>query len=42
MFEAVIFDWDGTLADTRRVIVQSFQKTLNTDSISYNVNIDDG
>jgi beta-phosphoglucomutase len=26
MFEAVIFDWDGTLADTRRVIVISFQK----------------
>jgi len=29
MFEAVIFDWDGTLANTRRVIVLSFQKTLN-------------
>ena len=29
MFEAVIFDWDGTLADTRRVIVQSFQKTVH-------------
>lgn len=28
MFEAVIFDWDGTLADTRRVIVVSFQKAL--------------
>ena len=28
MFEAVIFDWDGTLADTRQVIVISFQKTL--------------
>jgi HAD superfamily hydrolase (TIGR01509 family) len=28
MFEAVIFDWDGTLADTRRVIVISFQKAL--------------
>jgi HAD superfamily hydrolase (TIGR01509 family) len=28
MFEAVIFDWDGTLADTRQVIVASFQKVL--------------
>jgi beta-phosphoglucomutase len=28
MFEAVIFDWDGTLADTKSVIVISFQKTL--------------
>jgi beta-phosphoglucomutase len=28
MFEAVIFDWDGTLADTRKVIVVSFQKAL--------------
>lgn len=28
MFEAVMFDWDGTLADTRQVIVASFQKAL--------------
>ena len=28
MFEAVIFDWDGTLADTRKQIVVSFQKAL--------------
>jgi beta-phosphoglucomutase len=28
MVEAVIFDWDGTLADTRRAVVQSFQKVL--------------
>jgi HAD superfamily hydrolase (TIGR01509 family) len=28
MFEAVIFDWDGTLADTRRAVVASFQKAL--------------
>ena len=28
MFEAVLFDWDGTLADTRRAIVVSFQKAL--------------
>jgi beta-phosphoglucomutase len=29
MFEAVIFDLDGTLADTRQVIVASFQKALS-------------
>ncbi len=29
MFETVIFDWDGTLADTRKVIVISFQKALS-------------
>lgn len=29
MFEAVIFDWDGTLADTRKVVVASFQKALH-------------
>ena len=28
MFEAAIFDWDGTLADTRKPIVISFQKAL--------------
>jgi beta-phosphoglucomutase len=28
VFEAIIFDWDGTLADTRKVIVISFQKAL--------------
>ena len=28
MFEAVIFDWDGTIADSRKVIAVSFQKTL--------------
>ncbi len=28
MFEAVIFDWDGTLGDTRRVIVLAFHQTL--------------
>ncbi len=33
MFEAVIFDWDGTLADTRRVIVLSFQKSLNENNL---------
>jgi beta-phosphoglucomutase len=29
MFEAVIFDWDGTLADTMQMVVASFQKVLN-------------
>jgi len=29
MFQAVIFDWDGTLADTERVVVSSFQKALS-------------
>ena len=28
MAEAVIFDWDGTLADTRKAVVKSFQKVL--------------
>ncbi|MCL4429571.1 MAG: HAD family phosphatase [Chloroflexi bacterium] len=28
MFEAVIFDWDGTLADTRKPILISFHKAL--------------
>ncbi len=28
MFEAAIFDWDGTLADTRHAIIVSFQKAL--------------
>jgi HAD superfamily hydrolase (TIGR01509 family) len=28
MAKAVIFDWDGTLADTRNAVVQSFQKVL--------------
>ena len=30
MFEAVIFDWDGTLADTRDVLVVSFRKALRS------------
>jgi beta-phosphoglucomutase len=29
MFDAVVFDWDGTLADSRRVVVASFQKALS-------------
>jgi len=28
MFGAIIFDWDGTLADTKLVLVNSFQKVL--------------
>jgi HAD superfamily hydrolase (TIGR01509 family) len=29
MIKAVIFDWDGTLADTKKAVVQSFQKVLS-------------
>jgi beta-phosphoglucomutase len=29
MFSAVIFDWDGTLADSRQAVVASFQKALS-------------
>jgi HAD superfamily hydrolase (TIGR01509 family) len=28
MFDAVVFDWDGTLADSHKVVVASFQKAL--------------
>ncbi len=28
MFDATIFDWDGTLADSKQVVVASFQKVL--------------
>jgi beta-phosphoglucomutase len=28
MIEAVIFDWDGTLADTRKAVARSFQTVL--------------
>ena len=28
-FKAVIFDWDGTLADTRKAIMKSFRKVLS-------------
>jgi HAD superfamily hydrolase (TIGR01509 family) len=30
MFKAVIFDWDGTLANTRKAVVHSFQKVLRS------------
>jgi beta-phosphoglucomutase len=36
MYKAVIFDWDGTLADTRQVIDLSFQKTLSESNLSVN------
>jgi HAD superfamily hydrolase (TIGR01509 family) len=36
MFEAVIFDWDGTLADTKRVVVASFQEALKITPYSIN------
>lgn len=29
MFKAVIFDWDGTLADTRRTVTESFRRVLS-------------
>ncbi|NIR86367.1 HAD family phosphatase [Candidatus Bathyarchaeota archaeon] len=28
MFKAVIFDWDGTLADTKKAVVESFKTVL--------------
>jgi HAD superfamily hydrolase (TIGR01509 family) len=28
MYDAIIFDWDGTLANTRQVVVIAFQKVL--------------
>jgi len=28
MIEAVIFDWDGTLADTKNFLLKTFHKTL--------------
>ena len=34
MVEAVIFDWDGTLADTKKAVVQSFQKVLTEERCS--------
>ena len=33
MFEAAIFDWDGTLADTRHAIVVSFHKALQENGL---------
>ncbi|MGD6852687.1 MAG: HAD family hydrolase [Candidatus Bathyarchaeia archaeon] len=34
MFEAAIFDWDGTLADTRKAIDVSFQRALKEISLT--------
>jgi beta-phosphoglucomutase len=34
MFEAAIFDWDGTLADTRKAIDLSFQRALKDISLT--------
>ncbi len=28
MFKAVVFDWDGTLADTKKAVVESFRRVL--------------
>jgi HAD superfamily hydrolase (TIGR01509 family) len=28
MYDAVIFDWDGTLADTKQVVITAFQRVL--------------
>jgi len=28
MFAAIIFDWDGTLVDTRKVVVEAFQNAF--------------
>ena len=36
MFEAVLFDWDGTLADTRHAILVSFRKALKTVNVEVN------
>ncbi len=33
MFEAAIFDWDGTLADTRHAIVVSFHRALKENGL---------
>jgi beta-phosphoglucomutase len=36
MFEAAIFDWDGTLANTKKAIVVSFQNALSEININTN------
>lgn len=38
MYEAIIFDWDGTLADTRQMVTASFQKTLS--ELNYTISND--
>jgi HAD superfamily hydrolase (TIGR01509 family) len=37
MFAAVIFDWDGTLADTHRIVVGGFQRALAEVGVKVNV-----
>ncbi len=34
MFKGVLFDWDGTLADTRKVILASFLKALESINVT--------
>ena len=34
MYNGVLFDWDGTLADTRKVILTSFQKALESINVT--------
>lgn len=36
MNRAVLFDWDGTLADTRQVIVMAFQRVVGEIGVSVN------
>jgi HAD superfamily hydrolase (TIGR01509 family) len=38
MYGGVLFDWDGTLADTRKVVLQSFQQALKTVAIQADAN----
>jgi len=37
LHRAVLFDWDGTLADTRQVVVTTFQKVIR-EEVGYEVN----
>ena len=37
LHRAVLFDWDGTLADTRQVVVTTFQKVIRKE-VGYEVN----
>ena len=37
MFAAVIFDWDGTLADTHRIVVEGFQRALSEVGVKVDV-----
>ena len=35
MFKAVIFDWDGTLANTKDIVLDSFRKALEDLEINF-------